>query len=65
MGIFKPCFNNPATIDELYQCLRLFRGSGRQLEEDNKGKQNEISKFAIPRNGGGLLLKMENINIDY
>jgi hypothetical protein len=35
------------------------------LEKDNKGKQNEISKFAIPLNRGGLLLKMENINIDY
>jgi len=65
MGIFELSVHNPPAIDELHQCLRLSGSPGRQLEEDNKGKQIEISKFAIPRNGGGLLLKSKNINIDY
>ena len=54
MGIFEPCVNNLAAIDELYQCLRLFKDPRRQLEKDNIGIQNEISKFAIFRNGEGI-----------
>ena len=65
LGFFQSGVNNTATIDELYQYLWLPGRPRRKLEGNNKRKQNEISKFAIPRNRGGLLLNLENANIDY
>jgi hypothetical protein len=59
MGLFKYGIPNPTATDKLYQYLQL---SGRPrgcLANHNKQTKNEISKFSIPRNAGGLLLKFK------
>ena len=64
LGFFQSGVNNTATIDELHQYLWFSGRPGRKLERNNKRKQNEISKFAIPRNRGSLLLSIKKTVID-